>query len=189
MMRGLIHKALLCAFVGMLAMPAIAQFGAPIRPQVPLPEGPMRSVLLKNCVACHGIDDYAYFALDGAGWEELLEQKHQGVQVNKLSTGDHELLMGYLVENFGPENNPFPRRYIPPEIDTYWEDPRGLAELETVCTECHELDRVYEARHSLGAWRTIVLDMRQRGADLPDDVEMEQLVEWLSRVQSANLFE
>lgn len=189
MMRGLIQKAVLCAFAGLLAMPALAQIGAPIRPHVALPDGPLRNVLLKNCVACHGIDDYAYFALDEASWEELLEQKHQGLQVNKLNSEDHGLLMGFLLENFGPENNPFPRRYIPPEIDTFWEDPQGLAALETICTECHELDRVYEARHSLGAWRTIILDMRQRGAALPDDVAMEQFVEWLSRVQSANLFE
>ena len=31
--------------------------------------------------------------------------------------------------------------------------------------------------------------MRQRGAYLPEEENMERLIEWLSRVQSANLFE
>jgi cytochrome c553 len=34
------------------------------RPQVVPPQGPVRQVIFKNCTSCHGIDDYAYNALD-----------------------------------------------------------------------------------------------------------------------------
>ena len=49
-------------------MPVAAQLGAaPTRPQVVPPQGPVRQVIFKNCTSCHGIDDYAYNALDRAG--------------------------------------------------------------------------------------------------------------------------
>jgi hypothetical protein len=188
-MRGLLHKAVLCIFAGVLAVPAYAQFGAPTRPQVPLPEGALRNVILKNCVACHGIDDYAYFAFSRERWDDLLAEKHVGQKVNSLAKADKDLLLDYLAENFGSESNPFPREHIPPEITVFYNDEQGRQVLDIVCTECHELDRVYEARHTLARWRVLVLEMRQRGASLSDDVEMEQLTEWLSRVQSANTFE
>ncbi|MDR0779356.1 MAG: hypothetical protein LBF16_01505 [Pseudomonadales bacterium] len=38
-------------------------------------------------------------------------------------------------------------------------------------------------------WHVLLLEMRARGAELPDDSDMERMAEWLSRVQSANLFE
>ena len=45
--------------------------GRPTRPQVVPPQGPVRQVIFKNCTSCHGIDDYAYNALDRAGWDAL----------------------------------------------------------------------------------------------------------------------
>ena len=47
--------------------------GAPTRPQVVPPQGPVRQVIFKNCTSCHGIDDYAYNALDRAGWDALID--------------------------------------------------------------------------------------------------------------------
>ena len=184
----MIRSVLFCLFV-LVALPAQAQLGKPARPSVPLPGGPLRNVLLKNCVSCHGIDDYAYFAFSRENWDALLTDKHKGMKVNTLSVADKNLLLDYLEKNFGIKSAPFPRKYIPPEIDTYWTDVEGRKELDAVCTKCHELDRVYESRHPIDRWRTVVLEMRQRGATLPDDANMERLVEWLSRVQSANLFE
>jgi hypothetical protein len=172
------------------AVPCFAQLRAgPTRPQVPLPDGAVRNVILKNCVSCHGIDDYAFHAFTRERWETSLKDWHANQQVNTLARRDETLLLDYLTENFGTEYTPFPRKYIPPEIDTYYGDPEGLAALDTICTECHELDRVYETRGSLERWRVLLLEMRARGANLPDDHDMERMAEWLSRVQSANLFE
>jgi len=163
--------------------------GSATRPQVPLPDGTLRNVILKNCVSCHGIDDYAYHALSRQRWDTFLEEQHVSMPVNKLSRGDRSLLLDYLAENFGDEQSPFPRSYIPPEIDTFYEEEDGRVALDIVCTECHELDRVYETRATLERWRVLLLEMRARGAGMPDDHDLERMAEWLSRVQSANRFE
>ena len=77
-MRWRVFQALLAivltAGMTVFALPAVAQSAA--RPQVKLPEGPVRSVLLKNCVSCHGIDDYAFHAMDRKGWQELINTLH-----------------------------------------------------------------------------------------------------------------
>jgi mono/diheme cytochrome c family protein len=174
----------------LLAVPAMAQLNAgPTRPQVPLPDGPVRNVLLKNCVSCHGIDDYAFHALARERWETMLGELHTGMPMKTLSRKDNNLLLDYLEENFGTEATPFPRQYVPPEIDTYYDDTQGHQVLDTVCSECHALDRVFETRGTLPRWRVLLLEMRARGAELPNDQDMERMAEWLSRVQSANLFE
>jgi hypothetical protein len=172
-----------------LSQSTFAQFGSATRPQVPLPEAPLRNVILENCVSCHGIDDYAYFALTRERWDALLEEKHQGMTLSKLTTSDRTLLLDYLSDTFGSDHNPFPREYIPPEIDTFYNEEDGLLVLDTVCSECHALDRVYETRATLERWRVLLLEMRARGAFFEDDNGMERMAEWLSRVQSANTFE
>jgi hypothetical protein len=133
----------------LFAMPSFAQLNAgATRPQVPLPEGPLRNIILKNCVSCHGIDDYAYHALEKDKWTELLTNLHQGMNV-KLADNDEALLLEYLATTFGTESAPFPRKYIPAEITTFYTDVEGRRDLDVICTECHELDRVYETRASL----------------------------------------
>lgn len=96
-------------------------------------------------------------------------------------------MLTYLSEHFGPNSIPFPRTYIPREIDEFFTDTDARVFLETVCTECHEI-RVFDERKSVDGWRALVLDMRERGATL-DDQRVEQLVEWLGRVRGTNLFE
>jgi cytochrome c553 len=165
--------------------PVAAQFGGkPTRPQVEPPKGPVRQVILKNCTSCHGIDDYAYNALDRAGWSALIEAKHKDQNV-AISGKDRDLLLDWVVAKFGPDSRPFPRTYVPPEITTFFSDPEALTLLNRACTSCHGLDRVNETRYSPDKWRVTALDMRQRGAKL-DDEEVERLVEWLGRVRGTN---
>src|SRR5579862_4928439 len=92
-----------------LATPAAAQKKA-ARPQITRPDGPVWDVIRKNCIACHGIDDYAYFALDKGGWQKLIETKHQGAGVS-LPDADRDLLVDWLVSKFGADTKPFPRTY------------------------------------------------------------------------------
>jgi mono/diheme cytochrome c family protein len=169
--------------VALSATPAAAQRKV-ARPQVPRPDGPVWLVIRQNCTACHGIDDYAFFALDRAGWQALLEAKHKGKGV-VLSDEDRNTLLDYLVAKFGADTKPFPRKYIPPEITTFFSDPEAQRLLNRVCATCHELDRVEKARNSEEAWRVIAVDMRERGAKITDE-ELEQLVEWLGRVRGTN---
>src|SRR4026209_2398843 len=78
--------------------PVAAQFGGKAtRPQVQPPKGPVRQVIFKNCTSCHGIDDYAYNALDRAGWIALLGAKHTGLAV-PIADKDRDVLLGWLVE-------------------------------------------------------------------------------------------
>jgi hypothetical protein len=174
-------SVLLFPLLLLVALPAFSQSAA--RPKVNLPDGPIRSVLLKKCVACHGIDDYAFYALDRAGWKELLDLPHKQRNV-ALSGAEEELVLDYLSSSFGPESIPFPRNYVAPEITEYFSNPEARVFLERVCTECHEL-RVFEHRKDLAGWRTLVLDMRERGASLSNQ-NLEKLVEWLSRVRGVN---
>jgi hypothetical protein len=168
-----------------LAMPAAAQLsGRPTRPQVTRPDGPVWQVIRKNCTLCHGIDDYAFFALDKTGWQALIETKHRGGEA-ALSNDDRNILLDWLAVKFGPNTKPFPRTYIPPEITTFFSDPEAKRLLDRACTSCHELDRVEKARNPEERWRVLVVDMRERGAKLSDE-ELERLVEWLGRVWGTN---
>jgi len=176
-----------------LALPITAPLSAQIgrgatRPKVDRPDGEVWQVIRKNCTRCHGIDDYAFFSLDRAGWKSLLDTKHksplaEGTPV--LNDKDQTTLLDWLVEKFGPKTKPFPRTYVPPEITEFFTDPEATFVLNRSCTACHSIDRVMEARNSPDQWRVIAVDMRERGAKLTDE-ELERLVEWLGRVKGIN---
>jgi len=166
------------------ASPAAAQLGRMTRPKVQRPDGQVWEVIRKNCTACHGIDDYAYHAQDRAAWQKLIADKHKPGEAD-LSDSDRNLLLDWLVSKFGPDTKPFPRTYIPPEITTFFSDPEAKRLLGRACTNCHGLDRVEKSRKAAEAWRVTLVDMRERGAQLSDQ-ELEQLVEWLTRVWGTN---
>lgn len=171
----------------------IGQASAQIRrpptwPDIPLPEGPIRNIILDNCTACHGIDDYAFYALDRAGWEALIDSKHQGPFATGIAKADKALLLDYLVEKFGPESIPFPRDYVPPEIDQFFTNADARIFMEARCISCHSLDPVFGTRHNEEGWRVLLVNERERGARLNDE-ELEKLTEWLGRARGVNLFE
>ena len=61
-----------------VALPLVAQVGGrATRPKVQRPDGPVWEVIRKNCIACHGIDDYAFYAQDRAAWQKLIAAKHK----------------------------------------------------------------------------------------------------------------
>src|SRR5437867_11670035 len=184
--RWLVFVVMVTGLAPPVATPVSAQGRGAARPQVVPPGGPVWQVIRKNCTSCHGIDDYAFFALDRAGWENLIETKHK---VNGgaagLSDRDRSLLLDWIVSKFGPASKPFPRSYIAPEITTFFSDPEGRRLLDRACTSCHEIDRVNQARNPEDRWRVLLVDMRERGAKLTDE-ELERLVEWLGRVKGTN---
>jgi len=168
-----------------LALPVAAQIGGrPTRPKVQRPDGPVWQVLRKNCVDCHGIDDYAFYAQDKAAWQKLIASKHKPGEAT-LSEADQALVLDWLVSKFGPNTKPFPRTYIPPEITTFFSDPEARRLMNRACTKCHGLERVEVTRNAEEAWRVLLVDMRERGAVLTDE-ELERLVEWLVRVSGTN---
>jgi cytochrome c2 len=168
----------------MAGAPVTAQFGRATRPQVVPPQGPARQVIFTNCTSCHGIDDYAYNALDRAAWDAHLTNKHRGMAVT-LTSEDRAVLLDWLTERFGPTTKPFPRAYVAPEVTTFFSDADAEALVKRACTSCHAVDRVNTARFSPERWRVVALDMRERGAKL-EDQELERLVEWLGRTKGTN---
>jgi cytochrome c2 len=179
------NAVLFGVMVLMTAAPLAAQL-APraTRPQVVPPQGPVRQVIFKNCTSCHGIDDYAYNALDRAGWDAHLTAKHRGVNA-PISVEERAILLDWLVERFGPTSKPFPRTYVAREVTTFFSDGEGETLLKRACTSCHAIDRVNSARFTPDRWRVVTLDMRERGAKLEDE-ELERLVEWLGRTKGTN---
>ena len=172
------------AFAG--AVSVSAQIGGrATRPQVVPPQGPVRQVIFKNCTNCHGIDDYAYNALDRDGWNRHLEAKHPDGFAKMVNNEQRQQLLDWLVSRFGPETKPFPRTYVAREITTFFSDGEGEALLSRACSTCHPVDRVNSARNSADAWRVLTIDMRERGAKLTDE-EVEKLVEWLGRTKGTN---
>ena len=171
------------AIAAPIALPLTAQRGA-TRPQVLMPDGPVRQIIRKNCTACHGIDDYAFFALDRAGWQKLIETKHKTGEA-PIAEKDMSLLLDWIVSKFGPNTKPFPRTYVAPEITTFFSDPEARRLLDRACTTCHELERINSMRKTEEGWRVLLVDMRERGAQLSDE-ELERLVEWVGRVKGTN---
>ena len=180
---GVSFLVCVAAIVGALSTPVAAQRAT--RPAVVPPQGPARQVIFKNCTSCHGIDDYAYNALDRAGWDKLLTSKHKGLEV-PLPDQDRAILLDWLEVRFGPTTKPFPRAYVAQEITTFFSDAEAEALLKRSCaTACHGIDRVNNARFAPERWRVVTVDMRERGAKLADD-ELERLVEWLGRTKGTN---
>jgi cytochrome c2 len=181
---GVLSWVCAAGLITAMAVPLAAQFGRTARPQVVPPQGPPRQVIFKYCTSCHGIDDYAYSALDRAAWDAHLTGKHEGMEV-PLPDQERGVLLDWLAERFGPDTKPFPREYVAPEVTIFLSDTGARALLERACSSCHELDRIDAARFTPDRWRVVALDMRERGAELAD-VELERLVEWLGRTRGTN---
>ncbi len=180
----MIRSRYLIALAVIAILPLPAQRRA-TRPQVSRPDGETWDVIRKNCTRCHGIDDYAFNALDGPGWKLLLQAKHKVTGGYQLTEANDKLLLDWLVSKFGPGSKPFPRTYVPPEITTFFSDPEARRLMERACTRCHGLERVSNSRFPEEHWRVVAVDMRERGAQLSDE-ELERLVEWLGRVWGTN---
>jgi len=180
---------LIAALFASMPAPVAGQIGrGATRPKVEGPDGPVWNVIRKNCTQCHGIDDYAFYALDRAGWQSLLETKHKSPLAENtpaLSEDNRNLLLDWLVEKFGPKSTPFPRTYVPPEITEFLSDAEALLVLNRSCVSCHGIDQVMKSRFSLDEWRVIAVKMKARGANI-SDVDLERLVEWLARVKGTN---
>jgi cytochrome c553 len=187
-MKLILRFTLFAALAAALVLPAGAQNRGPARPKVDRPDGPVWEVIRKNCTRCHGIDDYAFYKNDRAGWQSLIETKHKSPLAEgapTLSDHDQDLLLTWLVEKFGPTSTPFPRAYIAPEITEFFSDPEATLVLNRSCVGCHNLDRVMKSRFSTDEWRVRVVAMKTRGANISDE-DLERLVEWLSRVKGTN---
>jgi mono/diheme cytochrome c family protein len=171
-----------------IALPAASQLRAnrrPPRPEVTLPDGPVRQVILKNCTQCHGIDEYGFYAMPRERWEAVIERmktaKSGVVEGTSISDADTEILLDWLVAEFGPDATPMRREYVIPELTTAerLSDAQAQATLESVCQDCHGLGRINEADFDAAQWRERVTRELSRGAALLIE-DVEPLVQWLA---------
>ncbi len=177
--------ALAATLLGGAAAPAAAQGNRrAARPEVRLPGGPVRQVILRSCTTCHGIDDYAYNALDRAGWHELV-----GAMVERgavIPDDDLSVLLDWLVAEFGPDSTPFPREFVvvPVDDEVFADADLARGYLTATCTICHSLDRIETARFDESRWRATVTDMRAKGAPVADE-NVDALIGYLARTRGA----
>jgi cytochrome c5 len=174
----------------LLAMPLAAQNRrGRNRPLVDLPRGAVRQVILDSCTTCHGIDDYAYYAMDRAGWQKLIDtMKDKGAVI---SDDNRSTLLDWLVSKFGPDSKPFPRTRGDGPIlnfgggDTAARDAAAKRVVDSVCRTCHTLERIEVAKNTEDKWREIVTDMKTKGAQL-DTADVAPLAAYLAKTYGAN---
>ena len=186
--RSAAAGGLLLVVLGILSIDAVqAQFEnnrRPPRPDVTLPDGPARQVILRNCTKCHGIDEYGYYALDRAHWNAIIERmktaKSGLAEGTDISDADKEILLDWLVAEYGLESEPLARQYVirPLEDFELLDDARATELIETGCSDCHSSDTVLDANLTVEEWRLrLMLELSRGGGVLLAD--SEPLVQWL----------
>ena len=189
---GLPTLALMLALALEFASPALAQSSAsrrPPRPTVNLPEGEVRRVILSSCTACHGIDEYGYYAMDREAWLALIERMKTTpsglVPGAVIADADREILLDWLVANFGPDATPFERRYVvrPVTDETRLDDAGARVLVDNACAGCHDpLEPVLAADLDEAAWRERLTGKIATGVPLLVD-EVDPLIDWLRRTR------
>jgi cytochrome c5 len=182
-------RLLVALVVAPILLPAFAQLSAnrrPDRPEVTLPEGPVRQIILSSCTACHGIDEYGYYAMDRDAWRALIERMKvtpSGVVPGAvISDADREILLDWLVAEFGPDATPFPREYVVREVTEAdrLSDADATALLGEACRGCHSpLDPILDAGLDESEWRATLTGKIATGVPLLID-EVDPLIEWLT---------
>ena len=173
-------------------LPASAQLprnGRPARPTVTLPDGPVRHVILKSCTACHGIDEYGYYAMDREAWHALIERmksaKSGVIEGAVISDGDQELLLDWLVAEFGPDATPFERQYVLPTLGEadLLSDADARALMTRACASCHApVETIINRPLDDAEWRRALVGKIATGTPILID-EVDPLIEWLTRTR------
>ncbi len=170
-----------------LPLTAFAQFEnnrRPERPDVTLPDGPVRAIVLRSCTQCHGIDEYGYYAMDREHWAKVVERmksaKSGVVDGAVISEAETELLLDWLAAEFGPDSEPLPRTYVVRPLEEFERlDADGAAAmLDPGCTECHGLETVFDADLEPDEWRVRIMQEISRGAGVLFQ-NAEPLAQWL----------
>ena len=102
------------------------------------------------------------------GWRPLVgRMKVARVVVRAdISAGELEVLLDWLVAEFGPDSNPLPRTCVPRDLaeSEYLADAEAARLLTEACTSCHGRDRVDAARLSDEEWRAMLVGKIGTGA-------------------------
>jgi len=133
---------------------AVVAFGAaqnaPNPPNQTMTDARGEQILNQSCSGCHELRNIETQALDAEGWTRMVNS-----MIEKGSTIKKDDVPGfveYLVRKHGP---------LP--------DGAGKRVMLTVCTQCHELDRIRSHTASRDEWEATLLSMLNEGAPLSDE--------------------
>lgn len=141
-------RILSCAFATFLLVSLVSAAQEATKPE------PGEQIMTAACTTCHDTRPIDTQALDEAGWnKEIKAMLEKGAEVK---ADDMQPLVDYLVKYHGP---------MP--------DGSGKDLVLTICTQCHDLQRVKRTRLSPEGWLEILENMLNEGAplsekDLPD---------------------
>jgi cytochrome c5 len=157
----------------------------PARPEVTLPEGPVREIIRSSCTACHGIDEYGYYAMDRDAWSALIDRMETAtsglIEGTEIDDPDREILLDWLVAEFGPDADYFERQYVVREVtdETRLTDDRAMTRFSGACESCHSpLEPILSTELDEEQWRTILTGKIATGTPILID-EVDPLVDWL----------
>ena len=188
MPTGVHALSVLAALSLVLTVSASAQDRAsrrPPRPDVTLPEDPVRQIILSSCSACHGIDEYGYYAMDRDSWAALVDRMKTArsglVEGTDITLEDEEILLDWLVSEFGPDAEPFARQYVVREVtaETSLSDTEANALVDRACSVCHSpVADVLGAQLDEEQWRERLSTKIATGTRMLID-EVDPLIAWL----------
>jgi hypothetical protein len=143
-----------------VAILAVALLGA-ARQETPQPERG-EQILSASCVtACHDTRPIDTQALDEAGWTKQVKAEIE--KGAKVIADDVKPLVDYLVKNHGP---------MP--------DGPGKELVLTICTQCHNLERVRRERLTPEGWLEVLESMLNEGAPLSEK-DLPAVLRYLAR--------
>jgi cytochrome c5 len=140
-MRSVVRCAAAIALTWLIVAAAPAQDTA--KPE------PGEEILTRACLKCHDHRAVDTQALDEQGWTGVV--KAEIAKGAELKTSEVPVLVDYLARFHGP---------LP--------DGAGKEVILTICTQCHDLQRVRRTRLNAEGWAEVLGNMINEGAPLTD---------------------
>jgi len=124
-------------------------------------------------------------------WSALIDRMETAtsglIQGTEISDADREILLDWLVAEFGPDAEPFERQYVVREVtsETRLSDEDAMARFTEACGSCHlSLDRILSTELDEDEWRETLTGKIATGTRILID-EVDPLIDWFMRAQSA----
>jgi hypothetical protein len=129
--------------------------------------------------------------MDRDAWSALIDRMETAtsglIQGTEIDDGDREILLDWLVAEFGPDAEPFERQYVVRELtdETRLSDDRAMARLTDACESCHSpLDRILSTELDEAEWRSTLTGKIATGTPILVD-EVDPLIDWIIRTRDA----
>ena len=147
-------------------------------------EGQGKEIVETVCTQCHGLNiiSSAGYGSKGEWGNVIADMIARGAP---LLDDEIDVVAEYLAATFGPEASPGSsatasgQSAASSNAATTIPEGKGKEIVQMVCSQCHGLRNVTDARRTLGEWESVVSDMVARGAPLLVD-EIDIVSEYLA---------